>query len=163
MAHLAAQPAGQLALLVGGVGGCVWVVAVMAALLGVLVRAAVAPAVVVVATWVFAVFMAMAVASAGVGASLGVFVRVAVAVWALAVFLAAVAAFLSLLVRAAVAHAVAAAQATGRPSAAAPLMNDNRYLGQSISPVWWPAPRPAQWLLPCFYRFLKLYSVLNIY
>lgn len=128
VAHLVAQAAGQLALLVAGVAGRVAVaaravvvvaVAVLAARLGLLFRAAVAHA--VAAERAFALFVAVAAARAVVAA-------------------AVLAARLNRIFRA----AVPATHAAGRPSAAASLVNDNRYVRQFISPIYWPVLRPAQ-------------------
>ena len=125
VAKLVAQPAGELAVFVDGAARRVFAVA----------RA-------VVGVVALIVFVAVAAACARVG--MAVFAApgrllfratgVAIAARALAVFVA---------VAAACAVGLVATHAAGRAPAAAPLMNNNRYFGQSTSPVWWPAHRPV--------------------
>ena len=165
VAHLVAQAAGQLALLVGGAAGRVAravvavavAVAVLAARLILLFRAAgmagaerplavfvavaAARAVVAVAVAVFAAPLCLLLRAAVMAAATLAFaVFVAVAAARAVVVVAVLAARLNRIFRA----AVPATHAAGRPSAAAPLMNDNRYVRQSISPIYWPVLRPAQ-------------------
>ena len=125
VAKLVAQPAGELAVFVDGAARRVF---------------AVARAVVGVVTLIVIVAVAAACARVGMavfaapGRLLFRATGVAIPARTLAVFVA---------VAAACAVGLVATHAADRAPAAAPLMNNNRYFGQSTSPVWWPAHRPA--------------------